>query len=277
MEEHEKIRAALADEHITEVGFLPRKSFCVLAPGMMKKCDDVRSAIVFLIPYRTGAVPKDGLNISLYARVKDYHAFFSTLSERITSGLESIFPGERFYGFCDRSPIDEKAAAASCGLGVTGMNTLLISPVYGSFVFIGSFLTTLELVGENERPETRRCAGCGRCASSCPAGAISEHGIDRERCLSAVSQKKAKTPEDERVLVETGTVWGCDICQLVCPMNASAKLTGIPYFTESFDGDLSAEKIEAMDDREFEQYAFSWRGRKVITDNIRRIRGTRDV
>ena len=60
-------------------------------------------------------------------------------------------------------------------------------------------------------------------------------------------------------------------------MNASAKLTAIPYFTESFDGDLSAEKIEAMDDREFEQYAFSWRGRKVITDNIRRIWGTRDV
>ena len=111
MEEHEKIRAALADEHITEVGFLPRKSFCVLAPGMMQKCDDVRSAIVFLIPYRTGAVPKDGLNISLYARVKDYcladnlpGALYSTMGtgykgQQVNSFVWDV--DERFFDFFD--------------------------------------------------------------------------------------------------------------------------------------------------------------------------------
>ena len=142
---------------------------------MMQKCDDVRSAIVFLIPYRTGAVPKDGLNISLYARVKDYHAFFTTLSERITYGLENMFPGERFYGFCDRSPIDEKKPLPHhAGWGVTGMNTLLISPVYGSFVFIGSFLQLLSL---RVKASARRRGGA-------PAAADVRPHVPRERYLN---------------------------------------------------------------------------------------------
>jgi len=101
--------------------------------------------------------------------------------------------------------------------------------------------------------------------------AITGTGIDRARCLSAITQKKHKTPEEEALLRKTGAVWGCDICQLVCPMNAAAAYTEIPFFKNSFADMLSAASIEAMSDEEFALYAFSWRGRNVITENIRRV------
>ena len=96
-------------------------------------------------------------------------------------------------------------------------------------------------------------------------------GIDGAKCLSGITQKKRKTPEDEALLRQTGTVWGCDVCQLACPMNCGAAYTEIPFFKNSFADMLSAEAIEAMRDEEFALYAFSWRGRAVITDNIRRV------
>ena len=111
MEATQFIRAALAAEGITECGFLPRSHFRILNERLMQRCGDVQSAVMFLIPYRCATLPRDGLNISLYARVKDYHTYFSALAGRLTEVLTGRFPGERFYGFCDHSPIDEKAAA----------------------------------------------------------------------------------------------------------------------------------------------------------------------
>ena len=143
MEAAQFIRAALAAEGITECGFLPRSHFRILNERLMQRCGDVQSAVMFLIPYRCATLPRDGLNISLYARVKDYHTYFSALAGRLTEVLTGRFPGERFYGFCDHSPIDEKAAAAQCGLGILGRNSLLINRTYGSFVFIGSLLTSM--------------------------------------------------------------------------------------------------------------------------------------
>ena len=271
MEATQFIRAALAAEGITECGFLPRSHFRILNERLMQRCGDVQSAVMFLIPYRCATLPRDGLNISLYARVKDYHTYFSALAGRLTEVLTGRFPGERFYGFCDHSPIDEKAAAAQCGLGILGRNSLLINRTYGSFVFIGSLLTSMVLCGEESDRTTAFCCGCGRCKRSCPVSAITGTGIDRARCLSAITQKKHKTPEEEALLRKTGAVWGCDICQLVCPMNAAAAYTEIPFFKNSFADMLSAASIEAMSDEEFALYAFSWRGRNVITENIRRV------
>ena len=106
MEAAQFIRAALAAEGITECGFLPRSHFRILNERLMQRCGDVQSAVMFLIPYRCATLPRDGLNISLYARVKDYHTYFSALAGRLTEVLTGRFPGERFYGFCDHSPID---------------------------------------------------------------------------------------------------------------------------------------------------------------------------
>ena len=87
MENTQIIRAALKAEGINECGFLPRAHFRVLNERLMQRCDGLQSAVVFLIPYRCDASPKDGLNISLYARVKDYHAYFAALSERLLAAL----------------------------------------------------------------------------------------------------------------------------------------------------------------------------------------------
>lgn len=79
-------------------------------------------------------------------------------------------------------------------------------------------------------------------------------GIDGAKCLSGITQKKRKTPEDEALLRQTGAVWGCDVCQLACPMNRGAAYTEIPFFKNSFADIASAEAIEAMRDEEFALY-----------------------
>ena len=193
MENTQIIRAALKAEGITECGFLPRTHFRVLNERLMQRCDGLQSAVVFLIPYRCDASPKDGLNISLYARVKDYHAYFAALSERLLAALRSIFPDERFAGFCDHSPIDEKDAAARCGLGVLGRNSLLINATYGSFVFIGSLLTSLAL-SENRSYTAELCCGCGRCERACPVSAMTGSGIDGPNAYPGLRRKSAKRP-----------------------------------------------------------------------------------
>ena len=174
--------------------------------------------------------------------------------------------GYTFYGFCDHSPINEKLAAAKCGLGVIGRNSLFIDEVYGSFVFLGSILTNS--INNTNVSKIKNCLNCGKCATACPNNAINEHGIDRTKCLSAISQKKNKTDDEKELLKTNNIVWGCDICQNVCPHNIYAKISPIPYFETTRIAFIDKYFIEDVSDEEFNKYAFSYKGRKIVLDNI---------
>lgn len=162
-------------------------------------------------------------------------------------------------GFSDHSPIDEVNAAAKAGLGIIGENGLLINKTYGSYVFIGEVFTDLD-VGELSSCEIIRCNGCGACYKNCPS-----HDI----CLSALTQKKGiLTSDEKKLLKQGGYIWGCDICQNVCPNNREIKSTPIEYFQKDRLPYLNIETIENMNGDEFNQRAFSWRKREVIIRNI---------
>ena len=226
--------------------------------------EDVKSAIMFAIPYRsTTEIASDGF--SEYARVYDYHKFASLLFEKTLKKLNDACEYD-FYGFCDHSPINEKLAIAKCGLGTIGKNSLYLDNVYGSFVFIGTILTNAPT---EERPyEIKSCINCGKCVSSCPNSAITENGIDVSRCLSAISQKKKKNDEEFAILKANNIAWGCDICQLVCPYNIGAKISPLPYFKNSRSDYINDDFINNLSDEEFSKYAFAYKGRKLIIDNI---------
>lgn len=258
----ETIKEIFKKESITRTGIIPITECDVINKRILP--ENAKSVIVFLIPYRsTEKIPNDGF--SEYARIYDYHKYAASLYERIISTLTEK-TGYKFYGFCDHSPINEKLAAAKCGLGVIGRNSLFIDKEYGSFVFIGSLITNADR--NTKIYPVEHCIDCGKCITACPSSAIRENGIDRYICLSGISQKKNKTDEEKAVLKKHNTVWGCDICQNVCPYNSKAKISPIPYFANTRIENIDKQFIESLTDEEFEKYAFSYKGRKIVLDNI---------
>ena len=136
----------------------------------------------------------------------------------------------------------------------------MINQQYGSFVFIGEILFDDTFDKYDELSEIGDCVGCGRCEKACPASAINDKG----KCISHITQKKGTlTEEEETVLKKSGYIWGCDICQAVCPMN---KLTDEEPFS------LEMGDIAGLSNREFKEkykdFAFTWRGVKPLQRNL---------
>lgn len=222
--------------------------------------EDAKSVIVACFPYLLGKSEYQNLNISKYAVVTDYHEVALNRLNAAAEKLKALFPAHEFASFADNSPIPEVHAACLAGLGVRGLNSLLITKKYGSFVFIGEIVTTLALnsVDAAEKP----CISCGKCVKACPASAISENAVVGSKCLSAITQKKGiLSPEEERLMKECGCVWGCDICQDICPMNQNAATTQIAEF-------LSSPAPHITSGCSLEGRAYEWRGRKVVERNI---------
>ncbi len=221
---------------------------------------DAKSVIVACFPYLLKKTEYENINISKYAVVTDYHEVALSRLEKAVSLLRTVFPDNNFSAFADNSPVPEVQAACLAGLGVRGLNTLLITEKYGSYVFIGEIVTDLELDFENHG--INECIQCGKCIKACPSSAIKENGFDRKICLSEITQKKGELSEKEiRLMKECGCVWGCDICQDICPMNRNAAVTQIEEF-------LSSPVAHITEGCPLEGRAYEWRGRKVIERNL---------
>ncbi|MDD4125086.1 MAG: DUF1730 domain-containing protein [Eubacteriales bacterium] len=276
MSVNEKIISVLKENGIYSFGFVPFSDCSPVNKRLYDECAErgMKSVIIFAIPYKTAQKPKDSYKMSAYARVYDYHKKFSLIFDSLLCELKSTFPEYGFLSYADNSPVNEKTAAALSGIGVIGRNTLLITEKYGSYVFLGSVITDMET--ESTRTALSVCIGCGRCAAACPNNAIGEKSFDFEKCLSYISQKNVKTDEEAELLKKHGTVWGCDICQQVCPMNEDVSLTDDGYFTDSFIYELSYAFIEAMNDADFHKYPFSWRKKQTILYNISLINSYND-
>ncbi len=256
------IKDIFKSEGIDNIGMIPLKECEIINERILPK--DAKSVIVFSIPYRsTKAQSNDGF--SEYARIYDYHKFAQELYERIISLMKEK-TGFNFYGFCDHSPINEKLAIAKCGLGVIGRNSLFIDKKYGSFVFIGSILTDAECPVYDFKINS--CINCEKCINACPNNAITSRGIDRTKCLSAISQKKNKTDDEKAMLRLHNIVWGCDICQLACPYNEQATISPIKQLSQTRVDNIDKAFIDSLSDEDFNKFAFSYKGKKIITDNI---------
>ena len=221
-----------------------------------------RSVLMLIIPYYTNAA--EG-NLSLYARSKDYHLYAKELWERLSPPLASLYPQNRFALFSDHSPIDERHAASLAGLGCIGDHGLLISGEYGSFVFLAAVFSDIDpsLFPTSALPEgkARRCLHCGACKKVCPC--------DFEDCASGIGQKKGElTPKEKALVLKTGLLWGCDLCQTACPLNKKVQKTAIPFFYEERIESLTPEILEKLQGDAFQKRAFAWRGRKTVERNM---------
>ncbi|MCQ2386268.1 MAG: DUF1730 domain-containing protein [Clostridia bacterium] len=266
-----KIKKMFEEEKITELSLLPLSECHITSERLLTSDKEFipRSVIMFLMPYYS-VTPK---NFSAYAAAEDYHYYIRELFERLDPKLQTSYPAYRFMLFSDHSPIDERHAAVRSGLGVYGKNGLLLTETYSSFQFIGELITDAEpaVFGSVELFPVRGCAECGACLAACPTGILRGEGTD---CLSAVTQKKGLlTKEEEDLMLKHQTVWGCDICQTVCPYTKRAKETGslfsaIPFFRQNLLTELNAEVLASLEGEAFRRRAFAWRGRQVVERNV---------
>jgi epoxyqueuosine reductase len=181
--------------------------------------------------------------IARYARAEDYHLILKRRLNELAVRAAQHLGADVAYRVCvDSAPLLERAVAASAGLGFQGKNTLLITPGVGSYTLLGELLLSVELpVGE---PVSPRCGTCHSCIDVCPTGALRDaYRLDARRCISYLTiENPGPIPRELRRAIGTW-IFGCDLCQEVCPFNA-AERPGDPEFRPR--ADKSAPELLAL-------------------------------
>ncbi|MFG0306392.1 MAG: tRNA epoxyqueuosine(34) reductase QueG [Phycisphaerales bacterium JB040] len=210
-----------------EMGYLAKNLDLRLDPASLLA--GARSAIVVGDLYATRSDNRDAPlgagegRIARYARGRDYHTVIKKRLHALADGLASDFPGDSFRACVDTAPVLERELAARAGLGWTAKHTLVIHPREGSYLLLGVLLTSLELE-PNPKPEPDHCGTCTRCIEACPTDAITPYSVDATRCLSYLTIEH-RGPIEPDAFDFAGWVYGCDVCQEVCPHN-SERATG---------------------------------------------------
>jgi epoxyqueuosine reductase len=192
--------------------------------------------------------------ISRYAWGDDYHDVLGKMLELLVVRMREKF-GEscQARAYVDTGPVVERVAARHAGLGWLAKNTCLINEQFGSLMFLGVILTTLELapsLAPGELPPADLCGNCTLCIEACPTGAIVEpYVLDARRCISYLTiELRGPIPEEFRAPMGR-MVFGCDICQDVCPWNRKAatteKVSFLPRIIETRDSKLETRDSEA--------------------------------
>ncbi|MGH7336966.1 MAG: tRNA epoxyqueuosine(34) reductase QueG, partial [Myxococcota bacterium] len=183
-----------------------------------------RSALVVGLRYAPLAgeqpVPEGSIwpRVARYARGRDYHLVLRTRLERVATALHDELPEARTRVCVDTAPLLERELAARAGLGAVGKNTNLLNPRFGSWFLLGELLTTLDLAPD--APLADLCGDCHLCLDACPTGALpAPYRLDARRCLSYWTiEHRGEIDREYRPHVAE-RLFGCDICQEVCPWN----------------------------------------------------------
>jgi epoxyqueuosine reductase len=188
---------------------------------------DARSAVVLGMSYGPDRDPLEALKdrtrgaISVYAQGDDYHELIKKRLKRLAGWMQDRFGGE-IKVFVDTAPLMEKPLAESAGLGWQGKHTNLVSREHGSWLFLGSVLTTIPL--KPDEPVGEHCGSCQACLDICPTNAFpAPFRLDARRCISYLTIEHAgPIPEDLRPALGN-RIYGCDDCLAVCPWNKFAQ------------------------------------------------------
>lgn len=201
---------------------------------------NARSVLLFAIRYSAAPAPEcpTGFGrIARYAWGRDYH---TVLRERLLAVMEmlgsTLSEPLHYRVFSDAVPLLERAFGAQAGLGFVGKNTLLIRPRVGSYTFIAEVVSNLDVGAEPLPIVSGRCGECFRCGERCPTGAIAApYKVDARRCISylTIEKRSALQVEERRAIGEW--LFGCDICQDVCPFNHAARREEAPADLDDFE------------------------------------------
>jgi epoxyqueuosine reductase len=225
----ERLMKWLREGMYGEMCYMERQAPKRLDPGLV--LDGACSILVLALNYyAAGTFPHSPMKgkISRYAWGDDYHAIVKDRLEALLTFIKKLEPSARGLCYADTGPVMEKAWGALSAVGWMGKNTTLISRSHGSWFFIGVILLNIEL--EYNPGERNFCGRCDRCLKACPAGAIiAPYLIDARLCISYLTQLRGPIPRRLRPLMGN-RIFGCDVCQEVCPWNRFAVKTSEPEF-----------------------------------------------
>lgn len=252
-----------------EMGYLARPDAVARRADLRATLPDVRSVIVVGLNYFPGddeAPERDSGRgvVARYARGRDYHRVLKGKLLRLAERVEAHASGSvRARAYVDTGPVLERDLARRAGLGWFGRSTMLVHPRRGSWFFLGVLLLDLEL-GPDEPFEADHCGSCARCVEACPTGALrgrDEHGapvIDAPRCISYLTiEQRGPIPLELRPALGN-RIFGCDICQEVCPFN------GPKFVRPASDPDLAPRpemsaprlvELIGMDDEAWDRFS----------------------
>ena len=191
--------------------------------------------------------------IARYARGRDYHRVMKRRMRRMVLDMTERI-GDRFAArwYVDDGPMLDRAAAARAGLGWFGKNGNILNPTHGSWLLLGQIITDLPLAAD--APLAKTCGQCSRCLPACPTDAIvAPYVVDNHRCISYLTiEHKGAIPVEFRAPMGNW-VFGCDICQEVCPVNRKAKATGDPNFGRTGLSAVDLVELLEMTDAQFRE------------------------
>jgi epoxyqueuosine reductase len=180
--------------------------------------ENAQSVIVVLLNYFPSQISLEEPRIAKYSYGSDYHYVVKQKLRQLKAYIDENIHPCRGECFCDSAPVFERRWAERAGLGWIGKNTNLINKQLGSFFFIGEIILDLEL--EYDKPMSNYCGNCTRCIDACPTNAILEpFTLDASRCISYQTIEKRGNIDEEIATKLSGCLFGCDICQDVCPWN----------------------------------------------------------
>ena len=181
--------------------------------------------------------------IARYALGEDYHELMKTRLRALADWIREAFPEAVTRACVDTAPVMEKELAARAGIGWLGKNTCLINPRIGSWLLLGEVLTTIPL--PPDEAATDHCGTCTRCIEACPTGAITApYKLDARRCISYLTIEHRGTIAPELEPKIGNWLYGCDVCQDVCPHNGKAPAATDPALAPRFPtGTLDADEV----------------------------------
>lgn len=268
----ERMRASFARGDLDTWGY--DDAYAAAASDVETLLEGAQRIVCVAVPYRTRDAAARGPlqgRVSNYAWSNDYHQTLrATLTELAT--MMDDFAGQTVTRIaCDTAPLGERAAAARAGLGWIGKHTGLISPEAGSYVFLGEIATSLAL--PVDVPLRKTCGSCTRCVTGCPTGALrGDYTIDATRCIADLTQRTDPIPRALRPLIGDW-VWGCDICQVVCPPNFRTSANVSDAFAPKDDVAASPDLVALLHlksaeyKRRYRATAMGWRGAAVLRRN----------
>jgi len=217
----------IANHHHGDMAYLADRLDERLSPATF--LPGARSAICLAINYHYPLqphIPTPGerpARIARYALPDDYHDWIKTRLYALADYTRELAPGSQTLCGVDTAPIPERELAARAGIGFVGKNTCIIHPRLGSWLFLATILTTLDLPTTDD--STSHCGTCTRCLLACPTGALHPdrpYELNASKCISYLTiEHHGPIPDDLRPGVGNW-LYGCDICQDVCPFNTKA-------------------------------------------------------
>ncbi|KKB40498.1 tRNA epoxyqueuosine(34) reductase QueG [Bacillus thermotolerans] len=239
--------------------------------------EEPRSIIAIALAYpskmKESVKGKRGERRGIFCRAswgEDYHTILRGRLKKLEAFISSKVPDARFRSMVDTGELADRAVAERAGIGWSGKNCSIITPEFGSYVYLGEMVTNLPL--EPDAPIENQCGTCTKCLDACPTGALVQGGqLNAQRCIAFLTQTKGFMPEEFREKLGN-RIYGCDTCQTVCPKNKGIDF----HLHEEMEPDAEAvrpllEPLLHLSNKEFKQtfgyMSGSWRGKKPIQRN----------